>query len=43
MVELLNFVSDNPWTSFFTFLMLHVLLSMILKVCEVIFLNKKQK
>jgi hypothetical protein len=43
MEQLINIVNKYPWTSFWTFLMIYILLSMIVRICETIFLTKKNK
>lgn len=40
MDKLILTVNQYPWTSFFTFLMLYILLSLIVKITEVVFLSK---
>lgn len=43
MEKLILTVNEYPWTSFWTFLMIYTLLSLIVKVCEIVFLNKNPK
>lgn len=46
MDKLIITVNEYPWTSFWTFLMLYILLKVIAEIVEIIFLhefkNKKQ-
>ncbi len=39
MDKLITTVNEYPWTSFFVFLILYILFSVILKICKVVFLN----
>lgn len=43
MEQLIKTVYEYPFTSFCTFLMVWILLQLIMNICEVIFLTKKDK
>lgn len=43
MDKLILTVNEYPWTSFWTFLMIYTVLSIVFKICQVVFLKENPK